>query len=150
MKRAFNRDRIVGTTLLAIAVSYGLLGRDLPLLIKGRLAAGFFPLIITILLVVSALSMLIRPGHETVEMPTREEFAILGRTLGTVAFTVLIMPYVGFLVATFVLLVLTWLPTNDPARRIVRLILVAVITLAAYATFRLLLNVQLPKSALGF
>lgn len=145
-----SRDRVVGAALLGIAIIYGLLGWDLPWVVRARPAAGFFPLLITLLLLLAALSMLIRPGAETVEMPTRPQLASLGRILGIVVFTVVVMPYTGFLVATVALLALVWLPADDPARRSVRVFLVIFIAGASYALFRLLLGVQLPKSVLGF
>lgn len=145
-----SRDRVVGATLLGIAIVYGLLGWDLSWVVRGRPSAGFFPLIITFLLAVAALSMLIRPGAETVEMPTREALVSLGRVLGIVVFTVVIMPYTGYLIAALALLALVWLPADDPARRSVRVFLVVLIALGSHALFGLLLGVQLPKSVLGF
>lgn len=145
-----SRDRLLGIVLLSIAIISGLLSRDLPWLVQGRPGAGFFPSIITSLLIIVSISMLVRPSVESTSLPTREDLLILIRALGIVTFTIVIMPYVGFLISTLVLLAIVWLSANDPISRSMRLLLVTVVVTASYTIFVMLLGMQLPKSALEF
>jgi len=114
---------------------------------------GFFPRVLGILLVLLALGELVRALRLSAPGPSREKIAgeawvRLGAALVTMVGFALVLERLGFLLATFILMVL--LLRAIEASRWSKVFLVAALTsLLTYGLFAWLLGVPLPAGILG-
>ena len=114
---------------------------------------GFFPRVLGILLVLLALGELLRALRLTVPAPSSEKIAgegwiRIGATLMTMLGFALVLERLGFLLATFLLMVLLLRAIEAP--RWSNVFLVALVaSLLSYGLFAWLLGVPLPAGVLG-
>ena len=114
---------------------------------------GFFPRALGILLVLLALGELVRALRLSVPASTREKIAgeawiRIGATLVTMVGFALVLEWLGFLLTTFLLMVL--LLRAIEASRWSKVFLVAALTsMLSYGLFAWLLGVPLPAGILG-
>lgn len=114
---------------------------------------GFFPRSLGILLVLLALGELVRALKSSVPVLPREKIAgegwiRIGATLATMLSFALVLEWLGFLVATFFLMVLLLRAIEAPHWP--KVVIVALVTsLLSYGLFAWLLGVPLPAGILG-
>jgi len=110
-----------------------------------------FPLIVSGLLTISGLTLLARCLSGRLSNPLkRREMGAVGLAVGLIALWIVALTSgLGFVISTFALqLGLLWLAGE---RRLLRAALIsALIAVAAYLTFAMLLDVRLPRSFLSF
>ena len=114
---------------------------------------GFFPktligLLLALSLVLLAQAVLEKEGErEPVKIPA-EGWLRIGSTLATLAGFALVLEWLGFLLSTFLLMVLLLRAIEAPRRPKVFIVALAT-ALASYVLFAWLLGVPLPAGALG-
>jgi putative tricarboxylic transport membrane protein len=114
---------------------------------------GFYPKILTGLLLLLTLSCLVQTLRDkTIERPTEqipaEGWFRIGATLATLIGFALVLEWLGFLLSTFVLMILLLRAIEAPKWS--KVIVVALVTAAlSYGLFGWLLGVPLPAGVLG-
>lgn len=138
-----NIDRMLGlgAVLLAIPVAaaswgYGAGSPNSP-------GAGFWPLVIAVAMVGLGLSLVLYPTPKGVMEPGRSRWSHFGISLGTLAFYVIALEPLGYLLTTALLLFvqLRWVESYSGRLSAGIAIVTAV---ASLLLFRVLLNVSLP------
>jgi putative tricarboxylic transport membrane protein len=139
-------DRVGGILLLAFAGYVFVNSLSLGYVAGGIPGAGFLPLWSSVILAISAVTILVKSWKKPLSGPLIANKAILWRTLifglGMVAM-VFLMPYLGMVVtlALFMLLGVPFLGAREPLKIAAAVVLVP---LFVYVLFQLILKVPLP------
>ena len=134
----------------AVLVCYAAV--QLPLGRFGKPGPGFFPLLLGVILGVLSLFFLTaqlfgrRPATDPAVPPRKERQVLL--TLGALLLYSIILPFLGYLVST-VVLVFYLLHLAYPDKRLICGIFSILIAGASYMGFQMVLNIQLPRGLLG-
>ena len=156
----FTRDSVAG--LICLALSFGLLylTRGLPQSSMVPVGPDFYPRIV--LAVMAVLSMMLiaadvlagwRGGQggtsaEAAVTPEKRNYRLVAVTLAVFAVYVLLLPYLGFRVATFVFVAALQVVLGEPRgwRRWVYVVVAALATvIVTYLAFETYLSVLLPR-----
>jgi putative tricarboxylic transport membrane protein len=141
-------DRIFGAIGLVVAMFYIWSATLIELsFISDPLGPRTFPIIIGVLLGLASLIIVLRPDAEP-HWPTLGRFAeILGAVVVLAAYA-LLLPVVGFVIATAVAsAVLTWRLGTAPISSVIAGILTSI---GIYSVFHLVLGLSLARGPLGF
>jgi hypothetical protein len=142
-----NVDRILGVGAVLLAIPIGAASRGFGVGSPKSPGAGFWPLLIALVMAGLGLSLILRPTPNA--MPAAEE-SRWGRfviSLGTLAFYVVALELLGYLLATVVMLFvqLRWVESRSWKSSAVIAVLTAVVSLVL---FRVLLKVSLPEGVI--
>jgi hypothetical protein len=124
---------------------YGYEGRDLSIFQNGRVGAGFFPLLVGACCAVQAAVFVFRPQDEKVAPVTAAEIYSIGRMLGIILGSLLIMAYAGFVIGTIVMLACFWISRPAAGHIAKTAVAVGAVATASYYLFGVLLNIPLPS-----
>jgi putative tricarboxylic transport membrane protein len=139
-----NVDRILGVGAILLAIPVGVASWGFGLGIPKSPGAGFWPLLIGVVMFGLGLSLILRPTHAVaVAAASDSRWGKFGIALGTLAFYVVALERLGYLTATAVMLFaqLQWVENRSWRSSAWIAILTAVIS---WVLFRVLLKVSLP------
>lgn len=135
-----------GATLLALGVGAAAMSLSLGLSKDGLPGPGLWPLIASLLMVVTAVLVLVGPQHRLCEPLTRPEIAQTVPAIGILAVFVALLPAVG-VVTTCSLTGFAWLRFVAREGWRLSLILPPVLGFAIYLIFVVMLRVPMPVDA---
>jgi hypothetical protein len=146
--------QIIGLLALLLAATYGVdAWQTLSVGRWHKPGAAIFPLAVSILLAISAISVLLEkhggaddPMPATFSLPAGADLRRLLKVLVAFALYFLVMPLLGNMIASALFLVESmWLLSDDPKRSVVRLAIYAAVTALSFELFFVrLLKVQMP------
>jgi hypothetical protein len=136
-------DRVLGLGALLVAIPVALAAWGFGLGTPKSPGAGFWPLLIALAMAGLGVSLLLRPGADATREAGRPRWRKLALTLVTLAFYAVALEPLGYLPATFMLLLmqLRWVESR-PWRGSAAVALVAAVV--SLVLFRVLLKVPLP------
>ncbi len=145
-----------GIVLLAFSIWIFIMAQALPVKATSATGPGFFPKIIAILLAVISIAIVVREWlawHRTREMAQpivwgnwKRMLLVLAAVVGYTA----ILRTLGFLISTFLFL-LVMLLIMEPSRKAIwkKLLIAAVMTGIVYVVFAVIFGASLPRGLLG-
>lgn len=143
-------ERAVGLGFLVFIVSYSLLAARYPFLMRARPGPGFMPYLLIAAGAAASLSLLLFPAAQSPDdMPGFGHLRPVGVALGKLALSVLIMMYLGYIVATIFLLASYWLVPLKQDGILLRASAVVIIPFGSHLLFNDLLDVSLPQILSG-
>jgi len=137
-------DRVLGVGAVLLAIPVGLASWGYGVGSPKSPGAGFWPLLIALTMAGLGISLILRPGHaQPSEAALGSRWGRFGIALGTLAFYVVALEPLGYLVTTAVLLFvqLRWVESRSWRGSAWTAVLTALISLLL---FRTLLKVPLP------
>lgn len=138
-------DRAVGVVILILCAFYAYEGSDLLVFQNGRVGAGFFPLLVGACCAVQAAAFVLRPQGERGAPTTVEELYSIGRMLGVILGSLLVMAYAGFLIGTMFMLGCFWINRWAVGHLVRTSAAVIAVSGGAYLLFGVLLKIPLPS-----
>jgi putative tricarboxylic transport membrane protein len=136
-------DRILGVGAVILAIPVGIASWGFGVGIPKSPGAGFWPLLIALTMVGLGVSLILRPTSDAAPEPGASRWRQFGISLGTLAFCVVAIEPLGYLLTIFIMLFvqLRWVENRSWKSSAVIAVLTAVISLVL---FRVLLKVSLP------
>jgi putative tricarboxylic transport membrane protein len=140
-------DRILGVGAIILAIPVGIASLGFGLGIPKSPGAGFWPLLIALTMVGLGVSLILRPTPNTRPETGGSRWGKFGVSLGTLAFYVVALESLGYLLTTAALLFVQfrWVESRSWRSSAAIAILASVISLAL---FRVLLKVTLPEGVI--
>jgi putative tricarboxylic transport membrane protein len=138
-----NIDRILGVGAMLLAIPVGIASWGFGVGSPKSPGAGFWPLVIAVVMAGLGLSLLLRPTPDTAMEATESRWGKFIISLGTLAFYVVALEPLGYLTATAVMLLVQfrWVESRPWRSSALIAILAAGLSLLL---FRVLLKVSLP------
>ena len=142
-----NIDRVLGAGAILLAIPVGLASWGFGVGIPKSPGAGFWPLLIVLAMAGLGVSLILRPIPNAKAAAGESRWRKFGVSLGTLAFYVVALESLGYLLTTTVLLFVQfrWVESRSWKSSAVIAILAAVISLLV---FRVLLKVTLPEGVI--
>ena len=142
-----NVDRVLGVGAVLLAIPVGIASWGFGVGIPKSPGAGFWPLLIALVMIGLGLSLILRPTPSVDAAAGESRWGKFGISLGTLAFYVVSLEPLGYLLATAVLLFvqLRWVESRSWKSSVSIAVLAAVISLVL---FRVLLKVSLPEGVI--
>jgi putative tricarboxylic transport membrane protein len=142
-----NVDRVLGVGAVLLAIPVGITSWGFGVGIPKSPGAGFWPLLIALVMIGLGLSLILRPTPSVDAVAGESRWGKFGISLGTLAFYVVSLEPLGYLSATAVLLFvqLRWVESRSWKSSVSIAVLAAVISLVL---FRVLLKVSLPEGVI--
>jgi MFS family permease len=142
-----NVDRILGVGAVLLAIPVSVASWRFEVGSPKSPGAGFWPLLIAVVIFGLGLSLILRPTHAVAAAVLRPRWGRFGTALGTLAFYVVALGPLGYLLATAVMLFLQlrWVESCSWRLSTWIAILTAVIS---FVLFRVLLKVSLPAGVI--
>jgi putative tricarboxylic transport membrane protein len=139
-----NVDRILGAGALLLAIPVGVASWGFGVGSPKSPGAGFWPLVIALMMAGLGLSLILRPTPNALTAGGESRWGQFAISLGTFAFYVAALEPLGYLLATAVMLFvqLRWVESRSWRSSAAIAVLAAVISLIV---FRVLLKVTLPE-----
>jgi hypothetical protein len=136
-------DRILGVGAVILAIPVGIAALVFGVGIPKSPGAGFWPLLIALVMFGLGVSLILRPTPDAAPEAGASRWRQFGISLGTLAFCVAAIEPLGYLLTIFIMLFvqLRWVENRSWKSSAVIAVLTAVISLVL---FRVLLKVSLP------
>lgn len=134
---------VPGILLLATGVAAAAMSLRLGLTVRGVPGPGLWPLLASVLIVVTAVGVVLRPRHRLCEQLTRSEVTQTAPAIAIMVAFVALLPTAGVVTAC-TLTGVAWLRLVAHERWILSLALPPAVGLAIYLTFVVMLQVPLP------
>jgi putative tricarboxylic transport membrane protein len=136
-------DRILGVGAVILAIPVGIASLGFGVGIPKSPGAGFWPLLIALVMFGLGVSLILRPTPDAAPEAGASRWRQFGISLGTLAFCVAAIEPLGYLLTIFIMLFvqLRWVENRSWKSSAVIAVLTAVISLVL---FRVLLKVSLP------
>jgi putative tricarboxylic transport membrane protein len=142
-----NVDRVLGVGAILLAIPVGVASWGFGVGSPKSPGAGFWPLLIAVVMVGLGLSLILRPIPNAMTAAGDSRWGKLGIALGTLAFYMIALEPLGYLMATAAMLFgqLQWVESRSWRSSASIAVLAAVISLIL---FRVLLKVSLPAGVI--
>lgn len=142
-----NVDRVLGIGAVVLAIPVGAASWGFGVGSPNSPGAGFWPLLIAVVMFGLGLSLILRPTPNAGTAEGGSRWAPFGLTLATLAFYIVALEPLGYLLATAVLLLVQfrWVEGRSWRSSVVIAVAAAVISLVV---FRVLLKVSLPEGVI--
>lgn len=142
-----NVDRVLGVGAILLAIPVGVASWGFGVGVPKSPGAGFWPLLIVLVMVGLGVSLILRPTPRAMPAAGESRWEKFGVSLGTLAFYVVALEPLGYLLTTVALLFvqLRWVESRSWKSSAAIAILAAVISLLL---FRVLLKVTLPEGVI--
>lgn len=142
-----NNDRVLGVGAILLAIPVGVASWGFGVGIPKSPGAGFWPLLIVLAMVGLGASLILRPTPNALREAGLSRWGKFGVSLGTLAFYVVALEPLGYLLTTVALLFvqLRWVESRSWRSSALIAIIAAVLSLLL---FRVLLKVTLPEGVI--